>query len=60
VLIHIASDDIDADLKQVVKLGGSVIRPKTEITGIGWFGMFKDPTGNVLAIYTSKNPDFNK
>jgi uncharacterized protein len=59
VIIYVDSADIEADLKRVVELGGTVVFPKTEITGIGWFAMFKDPTGNVLALYTSKNPDFN-
>jgi len=60
VLIYIDSEDIEADLKEVVKLGGTVISPKSEITGVGWFGIFKDPTGNTIALYTSKNPDYNK
>ena len=55
VLVYIASDDIDADLKNVKKLGGKVLREKTEIPGMGWFGIFQDPTGNVLAVYTSAN-----
>ena len=60
VLVYIDSDDIDADLKKVVKLGGTIVREKTEIPGTGWYGLFKDTTGNVLAIYTSANPQFNK
>lgn len=56
VLVYIASDDIDADLKKVEKLGGKVLHQKTEIPGMGWFGIFQDPTGNVLAVYTSMNP----
>ncbi len=52
VLVYIASDDIDADLKKVVELGGRVLRQKTEIPGMGWYGVFQDPTGNVLALYT--------
>ena len=56
VLVYIASDDIDADLKNVEKLGGTVVRAKTEIPGTGWYGLFKDPTGNTLALYTSMNP----
>ena len=60
VLVYIDSDDIEADLKNVEKLGGKVIHLKTEIPGQGWFGIFQDPTGNVLALYTSKNPNFNK
>ena len=60
VLVYIDSDDIEADLKMVEKLGGKVLYPKTEIPATGWFGMFKDPTGNVLGLYTSMNTSFNK
>ncbi|MGB8983325.1 MAG: VOC family protein [Anaerolineales bacterium] len=60
VLVYIHSDDIEADLKQVQKLGGTVVQPKTEIPNTGWFGMFQDPTGNVLGLYTSMNPEVNR
>jgi predicted enzyme related to lactoylglutathione lyase len=60
VLVYIDSDDIEADLKRVEELGGTVVTPKTEIPGTGWYGVFKDPTGNVLALYTSMNPQFNR
>jgi predicted enzyme related to lactoylglutathione lyase len=60
ILIHVDSQDIEADLKRVVELGGKIVRPKSEIPGIGWWGEFKDPTGNRIALYTSKNPDYNK
>jgi predicted enzyme related to lactoylglutathione lyase len=60
VIVYIHSDDIEADLRKVEELGGTVVTPKTEIPGTGWFGQFKDPTGNLLALYTSKNPDFNQ
>ena len=56
VLVYIASDDIDADLKSVVEMGGKVIFPKDEIPQMGWFALFQDPTGNVLGLYTSMNP----
>ncbi|MBN2118029.1 MAG: VOC family protein [Anaerolineales bacterium] len=56
VLVYIDSNDIEADLKKVEKLGGTVLQPKMEIPDTGWFGVFKDPTGNVLALYTSMNP----
>ena len=56
VLVYIDSDDIDADLQKAEKLGGKVIRPKTEIPSTGWYGIFQDPTGNILAVYTSINP----
>jgi len=59
VLVYIASEDIEADLKKVEKLGGKVIHPKAEIPKMGWYGVFQDPTGNVLALYTSMNPANN-
>jgi predicted enzyme related to lactoylglutathione lyase len=60
VLIYIDSPDIQADLERIKALGGTVLTEKTEIPGIGWFALFKDPTGNTLALYTSKNPVYNK
>jgi uncharacterized protein len=56
VLIFVDSADIEADLQRVKELGGTVVTPKMEIPGVGWFGIFKDPVGNKIALYTSKNP----
>lgn len=56
VLIHINSDNIEADLKKAKLLGATIVREKTEIPGIGWWGVFKDPTGNQIALYTAMNP----
>ncbi len=52
VLVYIETDDIEASLKQVAAQGGKVIRPKDEIPGYGWFGVFADPTGNMVGLYT--------
>jgi predicted enzyme related to lactoylglutathione lyase len=59
VLVYFASDDIEADLKKVEKLGGKVIHPKAEIPQTGWYAFFQDPTGNVVGLYTSMNPSNN-
>ena len=56
ILVYIDSDDIDADLKKIAVLGGTVLKPKTEIPGTGWYAVFKDPAGHHLAIYTSMHP----
>ena len=53
ILIHVASDDIEADLRKAVELGGKIVREKTEIPGVGWWASFEDPTGNQIAVYTS-------
>jgi uncharacterized protein len=60
VLVYIHSDDIEADLKNVEKLGGKVVHPRAEIPHVGWYAFFEDPTGNVLGLYTSMNPEFNQ
>lgn len=60
VTVYIHSDDIEADLKKAEQLGGKVLHEKAEIPGTGWFGIFQDPTGNVLAVYTSMDEEFNK
>jgi len=60
VLIYVNSDDIEADMKKAASLGATIVREKEEIPAIGWFGMFKDPTGNTIALYTSMNPEFNQ
>ncbi len=52
VLVYVDSDDIEADLQKAKSLGGTVIEDKQEIPGQGWFGIFKDPTGNMVALYT--------
>jgi len=52
VLIYISTDDIDASLAKAEALGGKIIMPKTEIPQTGWFGIFEDPSGNQLGVYT--------
>ena len=55
LLIHLASMDIDADLRRIQANGGQVVQPKSEIPGVGWWAVFKDPSGNKLALFTDKN-----
>jgi len=50
--VYIGTDDIDATLAKAEKLGGKTVVPKTEIPGVGWFGFFSDPTGNMIGLLT--------
>jgi hypothetical protein len=50
VLVYVSSDDIDATLGNMQALGGSVVVPRTEIPGAGWFAIFADPTGNRIGL----------
>jgi hypothetical protein len=60
VLIYVNSDDIEADLKKAASLGATIVREKSEIPTVGWWGIFQDLTGNSIALYTSMNPKFNE
>jgi predicted enzyme related to lactoylglutathione lyase len=51
VVVYIGTDDIEASLEKIEAQGGEAIVPKTEIPDTGWFGMFKDPTGNLVGLF---------
>lgn len=53
VLIYVYTDDIPATLETAERLGATTITPKTEIPGMGWFGVFLDPAGNRIALHTA-------
>jgi len=52
-LIYLASSDIEADLQRVQAHGGEVIMPKSEIPQVGWWAVFKDPSGNKVGLFTN-------
>jgi predicted enzyme related to lactoylglutathione lyase len=54
-LVHVGTDDVDASLAKAASLGGSVVVPTTEIPGVGWFGIFTDPSGNRIALYKDRS-----
>ncbi len=43
-------DDIDEAMKAVKKNGGSIVREKGEIPGVGWFARGRDTEGNIFGI----------
>jgi uncharacterized protein len=44
-------ESIDDALKRIEAAGGSTVKPRTEIPGMGAFAYFKDPEGNVLGLW---------
>ena len=58
VIVYVGTDDIDADLAKAESLGGKTIVPKTVIPQMGWFGIFEDPSGNRLGLYTPMTDQF--
>lgn len=57
ILLHIESEDIEADLAKIEERGGKTVLPKTDIPGIGWFAVFEDLTGNHVALFTSNGEE---
>ncbi len=53
VRIYVGSDDIEADLQKAKELGAEIVLEKKEI-GRGWYGVFRDPTGNLIGLWTRK------
>jgi uncharacterized protein len=49
VTAHVAS--IDERVKQIEAAGGSVVQPKVEVPGMGWYIYVKDPEGNVIGMW---------
>jgi uncharacterized protein len=50
-VITINIDSVDDALKRVEAGGGSIIRPRQEIPGMGAFAYFKDTEGNTLGLW---------
>jgi uncharacterized protein len=44
-------DSIDVAMKEIEAHGGSVVKGRTEIPGMGAFAYFKDPEGNVMGLW---------
>lgn len=53
-VITINVDSIDDSLKKVDAGGGSVVRPRQPIPGMGAFAYFKDTEGNVMGLWENE------
>lgn len=54
ILLYIQVEDIEKSLSKARELGGRIIREKTEIPNVGWFGLLADLDGNVIAVFKEK------
>jgi uncharacterized protein len=52
-VITINVDSVDNALKRVETGGGTIVRPRQEIPGMGAFAYFKDTEGNTLGLWES-------
>ena len=51
VLNYLMSESVDETLRDIMGAGGIVMQPKMEIPGMGWWAMFQEPGGTMMAIY---------
>jgi len=58
VLNYVLSTSLEDDLRKIEEAGGRVRVGKTEIPHIGWWALFEEPTGLVLALFQSLGPDW--
>lgn len=55
--VYLAVDDLEAALRRVVELGGTVERTRTALGGDDrWFGVFSDMTGVSFGLWTAQPP----
>jgi uncharacterized protein len=48
---YIGVESIDVYTAKLVEAGGQVVVPKMPVPGHGWFIQFKDPEGNIFALW---------
>jgi uncharacterized protein len=53
-VITVSVDSIDDALKKVEAEGGSVVRPRTPIPGMGAYAYLKDTEGNVIGLWETR------
>ena len=50
--IYVTVDDVDSTAAKVVELGGTIIRPPSDIPNVGRFCVLSDPQGGVITAIT--------
>jgi predicted enzyme related to lactoylglutathione lyase len=53
---YVGVDDVDASAERVMRLGGDVHVPPTDVSDISRFSVFADPQGARLALFNWRNP----
>jgi len=50
-MTYVAVDDVDANAKKAVELGGTLIREPMDVPNVGRMAIVQDPTGAVIATF---------
>lgn len=49
--VVISTDDIDGVLEKIAQNGGTIVVPKDDMGGMGWYAQFEDPEGNRIGVF---------
>jgi predicted enzyme related to lactoylglutathione lyase len=50
---YVNVESIEASVDRAKKLGGTLMKGKTPVPGMGWFAFLNDPQGNTFALWQS-------
>jgi hypothetical protein len=53
VLVYVAVPDVVDALARAERAGATIVEPKTQIGGVGWSAVLRDPEGNMLGLFES-------
>lgn len=56
VTVYIQTSDITGSLAAVEAAGGTIVSSEWEVPGVGKFGFFRDPSGNMVGLITWTEP----
>lgn len=51
IRVYVGTDDVDATLKRAEALGATTLMGRSEIPGVGWFGVLSDPAGVPIGLF---------
>jgi predicted enzyme related to lactoylglutathione lyase len=51
---YAAVKDVAKSTEKARSLGATILKDKSEVPGMGWFSIFKDPTGAMIALWEPK------
>ena len=51
---YAAVSDVAKSTEKARSLGATILKEKSEVPGMGWFSIFRDPTGALIALWETK------
>jgi len=51
---YVAVSDVARATAKAKSLGATILKDKSEVPGMGWFSIFQDPTGAIIAVWEPK------